>query len=213
MKTIDCTGVIVGDDDKELYEHVGYKAVCPNDFKKVLDEANGEEILVIINSPGGSVYAASEIYTALRAYNGKVTTQIHSIAASAASWIAVAGTCEISPTAQIMIHNVSSLARGDYRTMEHIANTLKKANRSIANAFMIKTELECNEILEYMDAETWFTADEAVEYGFADKIMFNAKIGQAQQHGTNTTKESAFNERMNKLIIDERFNRLTKGLN
>lgn len=211
MKTIDCTGVIVGDDDKELYEYVGYKAVCPNDFKKVLDEVNGEEILVIINSPGGSVYAASEIYTALRSYNGKVSTQIQSIAASAASYIAMAGECEISPTGQIMIHNVSTGARGDYRSMEHAAEVLKKANKSIANAYIIKTGISEEKLLQMMDKETWFTAEDAVKYGFADKIMFNAKLGKSENNKSIGSTCTSIDDRINKLKLVGKYNRLMEA--
>lgn len=172
MKIINCLGVIVGDNQKAIYEYLGYKAVSPKDFKDGLQEANGEPVTVLINSPGGSIYAASEIYTDLRSYRGIVTTQIQGMAASAASYIAVAGECEISPTAQMMIHNVTGGINGDYRSMEHMAEVLKKANKSIANAYIVKTGIPEGQLLQMMDNETWFTAQEAVEKGFANRIMF-----------------------------------------
>src|SRR5690606_9335634 len=96
-----------------------------------------------INSPGGDVYAGSEIYTAIKGYKGNTVAKIVGIAASVASVIAMgAKKIMIAPTAQIMIHNVSSRAWGDYRAMEHEAEVLKNFNISIANAYKLKTGME-----------------------------------------------------------------------
>src|SRR5690606_21231794 len=130
---------------------------------------------VVINSGGGDVYSGSEIYTALKDYSGHVTVKIVGIAASAASVIAMAGDkVLISPTAQIMIHNVSSIAQGDYRVMTHEAEILKNYNKSIANAYMLKTGLSQEELLTLMDKETWLNAQQAKEKGFVDEIMFDS---------------------------------------
>ena len=140
---------------------------------KVLEKANGEDLEVEINSGGGSVFAGSEIYTALKSYKGNVTVKIVGLAASAASVIAMAGKKVLmSPTAQMMIHNVSSRAEGDYREMEHTAEILKSANDTIANAYRLKTGKEQKELLSLMDKETWMTAQKAKELGFIDEIMF-----------------------------------------
>ena len=106
MKTIQIKGTIISNDERWIYDWFEWEATAPKDV--ILPET-GEPIEVHINSGGGDVYAGSEIYTALRSYQGDVTVKIVGIAASAASVIAMAGdTVEISPTAQIMIHNVSS---------------------------------------------------------------------------------------------------------
>lgn len=95
-------------------------------------------------------------------------------AASAASVIAMAGNkVMVSPTAQLMIHNTSTWAEGDYRVMEHKAEFLKGWNKSIANAYILKTGLEQEKLLELMNQESWLTAQQAVEYGFVDEIMFD----------------------------------------
>jgi len=78
----------------------------------------------------------------------------------------------MSPTAQMMIHNVSSRAEGDYREMEHTAEILKSANDTIANAYRLKTGKEQDELLSLMNKETWMTAQKAKELGFIDEIMF-----------------------------------------
>lgn len=183
MKQIDIRGVIVPNDDLWVYNWFGMEAVAPSVVQKALEAANGDDVEVIINSRGGDVFAGSEIYTILRAYSGKVTLKIQSIAASAAAVIAMAGESEMSPTAQLMIHNVSSRASGDHRDMEHSAEVLKNANSAIAAAFVAKTGKSEKEILDLMAKETWFTAEQAVKEGFADRVMFvdSQTVGTAVQ--------------------------------
>lgn len=94
------------------------------------------------------------------------------IAASAASVIAMSGKrVIIAPTAQMMIHNVSSIAEGDYNEMLHKAGVLKEMNRSIANAYILKTGKPESEVLEMMNKETWLSAKSALQNGFVDEIM------------------------------------------
>ena len=172
-KKINVKGPIVSNSDAWIYEWFGIEATSPQKVNDALEKANGEDIEVEINSGGGSVFAGSEIYTALKSYKGNVIVKIVGLAASAASVIAMAGNkVMMSPTAQIMIHNVSSCAEGDYREMEHTAEILKNANDTIANAYRLKTGKTQEELLALMDKETWMTADKAKELGFVDEIMF-----------------------------------------
>lgn len=173
MAKIDVKGVIVPNDDKWIYEWFEMDATCPADVLKGIEAAGGEPIEVEINSGGGDVYSGSEIYTALMAYTGGVTTKIVGIAASAASVIATAGRpAMISPTAEIMIHNVSMVAGGDYRDHNHAAQMLQDYNNTIANAYVLKTGMEKDRLLELMNQETWLTPQQALEMGFVDEIMF-----------------------------------------
>lgn len=167
---INVKGTIISNNEKWIYDLFEKDSTAPKDI--VLPETN-EPIDVVINSGGGDVYAGSEIYTALRAYQGDVTVQIVGIAASAASVIAMAGNkVEISPTAQMMVHNVQSGAVGDHNVLQHEADVLKNYNTSIANAYVAKTGKSMDDLLELMNASTWLTADQAVENGFADAVMF-----------------------------------------
>ena len=135
-KKINIKGPIVSDSDAWIYEWFGIEATCPKMVDEAIEKANGEELEVIINSGGGSVFAGSEIYTALKSYAGNVVVRIVGLAASAASVIAMAGKKVLmSPTAQMMIHNVTTYADGDYRDMEHTAEILRNANDTIANAY------------------------------------------------------------------------------
>lgn len=179
MTQIQIKGPIVSDGDRWFYDWLDMPATAPKDI--ILPQDNSD-VEVIINSGGGDVYAGSEIYTALKSYQGNLTVKIVGIAASAASVIAMAGdTVEISPTAQIMIHNVSTTVSGDHKQMLHEAGVLENYNTSIANAYVNKTGLEMTELLDLMGKETWFTAQQAVDKGFADKEMFAEEIKQAPQ--------------------------------
>ncbi|MBC8588087.1 head maturation protease, ClpP-related [Paratissierella segnis] len=174
---VNIKGPIISNSEAWIYEWFGIEATSPNSVNKVLESAKGEDVEVEINSGGGSVFAGSEIYTALKSYQGNVTVRIVGLAASAASVIAMAGKKIImSPTAQMMVHNVSSYAEGDYRSMEHTAEVLKSANNTIANAYRIKTGKTQEELLSLMDSETWMTAEKAKELGFIDEVMFENDI-------------------------------------
>lgn len=174
MKVIPIKGTIVSNDDVWLYDWLDWECTAP---KNVVLPETGEDIEVHINSGGGDVYAGSEIYTALRSYSGKVVVKIIGIAASAASVIAMAGdVVEISPTAQIMIHNVSSNVSGDHNTLLHEAGVLEGFNKSIANAYVDKTGKALDDLLNLMNKTTWFDAESAVNQGFADRIMFAGEI-------------------------------------
>ena len=170
MKVIPIKGTIVSNNDRWLYDWLEWDATAPKDV--VLPDS-GEPIEVHINSGGGDVYAGSEIYTALRSYPGDVTVKIVGIAASAASVIAMAGdTVEISPTAQIMIHNVSTQVNGDHNTLLHEAGVLEGFDKSIASAYVHKTGKALDDLLGLMNKTTWFDAESALNHGFVDKIMF-----------------------------------------
>ena len=181
MKQIDIRGVIVPDDDLWIYEWFDITATAPQAVRVALSEAAGDDVTVVINSPGGDVASGQEIYTLLREYAGKVTIKVYSIAASAASVIAMAGDSEISPVAQIMIHNVSCRNTGDHRSMEHAAQVLVNANEALAAAYVGKTGKTQAEILDLMAKETWFTAEQAVKEGFIDRIMFENISAQPVQ--------------------------------
>lgn len=172
MTQIDIRGVIVPDDDQWIYDWFEIAATSPRVVRNALLTANGDTIEVLINSGGGDVAAGQEIYTALREYSGSAVIKIQSMAASAAAVIAMARESEISPVAQLMIHNVGSQTQGDYRDMEHAAEILKNSNKALASAFVAKTGKSEAEILDLMDRETWYTAEQAVEAGFVDRVMF-----------------------------------------
>lgn len=171
-KQIKIKGPIVSRDEKWIYDWFEYDATTSSDVEKELPQ-DGSAIEVQINSPGGYVDEGSEIYYLLKNYKGHVTIDIVGTAASAASVIAMAGdTIRISPTGQIMIHNVSGGARGDYRKLQHEASVLENFNISIANAYTLKTGMTQEKLLDLMNKETWLNAQQAKEMGFVDEILF-----------------------------------------
>ena len=146
--------------------------VTPQLFKDELNAGKGP-ITVWINSPGGDVFAAAQIYNMLRDYKGKVTVQIDSLAAAAASVIAMAGDeVLMSPVAMLMIHNPAMIAMGEKKDMEQAIAMLSEVKESILNAYEAKTGLRRNKLSAMMDDETWFNAKKALELGFADRILF-----------------------------------------
>ena len=143
--------------------------VTPKAFREELYAEEGD-ITLWVNSPGGNVFAAAEIYTMIRDYPGKVTVRIASIAASAASVVAMSGDLvQMSPTALIMVHDPSTIAMGNAKDMEKAIVTLNEVKESIINAYAFKTGLSHNRISKLMSDETWLNAKKAVELGFADK--------------------------------------------
>lgn len=163
--------------------------VTPQLFKDELNTDSGD-ITVWINSPGGDVFAAAQIYNMLRDYKGHVTVKIDGLAASAASVIAVAGdTVLVSPVAMMMIHNPATLAMGNTKDMEAAIAMLNEVKESILNAYVDKTGLSRNKLSKMMDDETWFNAKKAVELGFADEVLFAAEEKKKQEEKQVPEKE------------------------
>lgn len=170
MTVIEVKADIVDNDTGKFYDWIGWDAVYPGKVSTLLDGA--DEVEVNINSNGGDVFAASEIYTLLSQHSGMVTVNIQGLAASAASVIAMAGdVVHISPTAQIMIHKAWTIANGNADDMAHTSEFLEGIDDSIMNAYVAKTGLDKSELSNMMAKETWLTANQAVDYGFADDVM------------------------------------------
>ncbi|QQP11355.1 Clp protease ClpP [Lysinibacillus agricola] len=173
---INIRGPIISDSEQQIYDYFNIPATSPGVINKQLETAKktrSTKVNVLINSGGGSVFSASEIYTALKSFSGEVVVQIVGVAASAASVIAMAGShVEMSPTAQLMIHNASVSVHGDYREMDHTSEFLKNINKSIMNAYTAKTGLNEAKLKSMMDKTTWMNAHQALELRFIDSVMF-----------------------------------------
>lgn len=180
--------------------------VTPKMFKEELQDGEGD-ITVWINSPGGDVFAAAQIYNMLMDYKGNVTVKIDGLAASAASVIAMAGTeVQMSPVAMMMIHNPATIAIGDSSEMKKAIDMLDEVKESIMNAYEIKTGLSRSRISHLMDAESWFNAKKAVELGFADKLLFSKEETEAEEEkelemeAVMFSRKAVTNSLMSKLI-------------
>lgn len=176
----------------------------PKEFRQELNSATGD-IEIYINSPGGNVFSAAEIYTMLKEYSGgKITVKIPSFAASAATIIAMAGdTIEVSPLAVLCIHNpFLDWVTGEEKDMLKAAEYLAELKENIITAYEVKTKLSRQEISKLMDAETYMNAKKAVELHFADKIMFE----ENQQDEEMTAEMFSNRQAVNSLI--SRFKKL-----
>jgi ATP-dependent Clp protease protease subunit len=149
--------------------------VTPEQFHDELFAGSGE-VTVWLNSPGGDCIAASRIHAMLMDYAGHITVKIDGIAASAASVIAMAGTRVLmAPTALMMIHNPMTIAYGNHQDMQKAIGMLDEVKESIINAYELKTGLGRARISHLMDSETWMNANKAIELGFADALLEDAK--------------------------------------
>lgn len=178
--------------------------VTPELFRSEL-QVGGGDITVWINSPGGDVFAAAQIYNMLMEYKGDVTVKVDALAASAASVIAMAGTTVLmSPVAMMMIHNPMTIAIGDSKEMQKAVGMLDEVKESIMNAYEIKTGLSRTRISHLMDAESWFNAKKAVELGFADGILTDIQTADDTADGRTESmmfsRTAVTNSLLSKLI-------------
>lgn len=155
--------------------------VTPKQFREELASVSGRDVTVWINSPGGDVFAASIIYTALMEHKGAVTVKIEGLAASAASVIAMAGDKVLmAPTAFLMIHNPWSMGCGDAEELRHTAAVLDEIADGLVLAYEIKTGLPRDTIRQMMADETWMSAQAAIDNGFADGMLLRGSETDAQ---------------------------------
>lgn len=164
--------------------------VTPKLFKDELNKHNGQDITVWINSPGGDVIAGSQIYTMLKEYQGKVNIKIDGLAASSASFIAMAGdTIQMSPTAMMMIHLPSTIDWGDKKTFQKTIARLEEIEAAIINAYELKTKLPRDELAKMMEDEMWMNAYRAKELGFIDEVLYTTDTAEDKKMGFDFTKK------------------------
>ncbi len=158
-----------------IYEQIGRDffgdGVTAKSVKQQLDAAQFSRIAVRINSPGGDAFEGLAIGNLLRSTKKPIDVFVDGIAASAASIIAMAGhTRTMGANAMLMIHNAWTLCAGDGNDMRKMADTLDKISDSIAQTYMERTGKSLDDIKALMDAETWMSAQDAVDGGFATGI-------------------------------------------
>ena len=151
MGKIDIKGDIVSNEYGAFYDFWGMNSVYPKKIQQALEADTDEEITLDVASNGGSVFAASEIYTMLKASGKHIVVNIQGLAASAASVISMAGdTVRISPTAQLMIHKASNDACGSADSMRKNADVLDSIDTSIVNAYVLKTGMKESDLIQLM---------------------------------------------------------------
>lgn len=169
--------------DLTLYGPVGFEFDGFTD-REVADALAGagdvETLNVFINSPGGDVFQGEAIYTQLVRHSANVTVNVDGLAASAASLIAMAGDrIVMSGAAQMMIHNPFMLAIGDAENMRRAAESLDRVQGTLADIYADRSGADRDDVLRMMAEETWFTAEGAVEAGFATEIASRKSVDAA----------------------------------
>lgn len=167
-------------DSLRLYGVVGdpWDGVTDESVAEALDEIEAGDLDVRVNSPGGLVFMGMAIYQLLRERN--VTFTVDGLAASIMSVIIMAGKVRVHRGSQIMIHNPLMLTIGDEAAHEKSAEILRKTKDSIIAVYQAKTGQEPEILEEMMDEETWLTAEEAVEWGFADELIDDESVSPAE---------------------------------
>ncbi len=154
-----------------LYDEIGSWGITANDFVSDLREIKANKIALHINSAGGSVFDGFAIFNALKRHKAEITVWVDGIAASAASFIAMAGDeVVMSPHSQMMIHEAQGLALGAADDMRQMADVLDKSSDNIASTYAERTGKPTAEWRALMKEETWFSDAEAVDAGLADRV-------------------------------------------
>jgi len=175
-----------GTADLFIYDEIGYWGVTASDFLNDLSAVTATSINVRINSPGGDVFDGIAIYNALLSHPAKVDTTVDSLAASAASFIAMAGdTVTMMPHSQLMIHDAKMMMFGAFNPadLRDIAELLDRQSDNIAGIYADVASGSAADWRTAMQAETWYTAQEAVDAGLATKVAPKAARSEPADAG------------------------------
>ncbi|WP_314155007.1 head maturation protease, ClpP-related [Rouxiella badensis] len=158
------------------------EGVTANRIAGALRSMNGEDVTVSINSPGGDMFEGLAIYNLLREYSGKVTVKVLAIAASAASIIAMAGDeVQIGRGAFLMIHNCWVYAVGNRHDLARAAQDMEPFDRAMQDIYSTRSGLDASTVSEMMDNETYIGGNDAVEKGFADRLLSADEISDGDE--------------------------------
>lgn len=148
------------------------EGVTANRIAGALRSLNGADVTVNINSPGGDMFEGLAIYNLLREYEGKITVKVLGLAASAASIIAMAGDdIQIGRGAFLMIHNCWVYAMGNRHDLAQIASDMEPFDKAMGDIYSVRTGLSKEEVAAMMDGETYIGGSDAVDIGFADRLL------------------------------------------
>lgn len=163
-----------------IYDVIGWPFNDAGEIIRAMARIDTKTVTVRINSPGGDVFDAMAIFNALQSHKSKVITRVESLAASAASFIALAGKeVQAYQNAMFMIHDPWVLAAGNQYDLREIADILEKISGNMVDIYSQNSNVGKKEIRDMLQAETWFTAKEAKEKGFIDTII-DGKAAKAQ---------------------------------
>lgn len=155
-----------------IYDEIGYWGVTASDFVNELSGVDAKNITLRVNSPGGDVFDGLAILNSLRNHPATVNVMVDGLAASAASFIAMAGdSVTMAPNSMMMIHEASGLCMGNAVDMRELADLLDKTSANIADIYSRRSGRPADEHRAAMRAETWYSDQEAVDAGLADTVL------------------------------------------
>lgn len=167
-------GELWDNDSADILRWFGWRDItAPMDIRAALDEAGGEDVTILVNSPGGDMTAGLEIRSMLRRYPGGTTALFQGYGASAATLaVSGCGVIESEPGALLCYHNPAGGAEGDYRDMAQAAEGLRNARDCILEVYQARGGTKSrDELIELMDRDVWITPAQAREYGLIDRIV------------------------------------------
>lgn len=160
-----------------IYDPIGYdywddSGVTAKRISAALRSLDGADVVVNINSPGGDVFEGLAIYNLLREYKGHVTVRVLGVAASAASFIAMAADeIQIARAGFFMIHNAWTGLWGNRNDLRETADFLEQIDDTIADIYHVRSGLSMDELKADMDKERWINGRDAIDSGFADAFL------------------------------------------
>lgn len=182
---------------------IGYDAMA-TDLNRFLAESKGEDVELIISSPGGLVGEALDMFNAIRRYEGKTTAILSGYAMSAASYIPMAADeVHVEDNAVMMIHNAQGIAWGDHNELDKTAKIMKGLSAILGQAYSKFTGKDKEEIAAMMDAETWFFGEEIVVEGFAHSSIARESEQDSDKEGTTAQARLAFSSMVAKMSGDK----------
>jgi ATP-dependent Clp endopeptidase proteolytic subunit ClpP len=197
--------------DVYLYDEVGSYGVSAKEFVNDIKLLKGKDIYLHVNCVGGEVFDGMAIYNTLKKYKGKVVAYIEGIAASMGSIIPLAADEIImSENSLYMIHNAWGGAMGEASDMRKTANLLDKLSAEIANIYSKKTGLPISQLEEMMDEETWFNSEEALQYGFIDRVSDAVMV--AAKYDMSKFKNKTQKEIVNQFNNNKKGKKMTEEL-
>lgn len=160
-----------------VFDEIGAWGVTASDFISDLKAHASQEILVSINSPGGSVFDALAMYNALRAHGAKISTRVMGVAASAASFLFLAGDDrEMPENSFLMVHHPLTFTAGNAEELRETADLLDKIAASLIGIYTARTGQSEDDIRAMLDNETWLNATDALARGFATRVTAEVNV-------------------------------------